>query len=162
MSYVFDTALLFTLGWCVQKRSGQAESHTTKKSLSTVYRSHSAVRSTAANKALVTAPNKPFRSTNLRTACSHGECVDAKASHSLTTCPDGGRNCPRAPTTIPLRNCSITNSKRHPRVRSRWFTCCRQTHALLLRRVLQTVPFALVRWKPPVDDEVAETLLEIP
>ena len=59
MSYILDTALLFTLERCVQERNGQAESLIKENSPSTVYRSHWTTRSTAANQALVTAPNEP-------------------------------------------------------------------------------------------------------
>ena len=59
MSSGFDMALLFTLERCVLERNGQIGLHTTEKSLSTMYRSHRATRSTATKKALVTVPNEP-------------------------------------------------------------------------------------------------------
>ena len=102
----------------------------------------------------------PLCSTKLRATHSNGGHVDAKTSHTLTTCHGGGRNSPHIPTTIPLHNYPATNSQLHPCARSRLFTRHSQSYALLLV-AYWNCSFALVWWEPPANDEAAETLLEI-
>ena len=60
MTYGFDTALLFTLEWCVQERSGQAQSQTAKNTPQ-LFIGLTAQRTVwQPKKTLVTAPNKPL------------------------------------------------------------------------------------------------------
>ena len=133
-----------------------------KKSLSTIYRFHRAMRSTAANKMLITVPNKPLslyqpvrHSLTWRTHRHEGvvllinlSCWWAKlAPHSHNNpAPQLFSNELKVPSACSLA--MVYASPTNPRI-----TLC---------RILQTIPLHLSDGNPPIDDEVAETLLEIP
>ena len=87
------------------------------------------------------------RSTNLPSACKSGGRINANMSCALTTCPSGGRNCPRVPSTIPRRNRSITNHQCASARSLAGFTRRCQTMRYCTSRTASD-PVALARRKP--------------